>query len=149
MKDEEAQFEVSREKGPDGKWKPVVYVLMPDGESEIFRDRCIIVKGSSRGRPPSGIRAVLIDDDGNFYHDEAGELIVLDVPPIPMELSPRPDRMITQGEAAYLAAVDRTTIWRETIKGNLTKYYPGGNENTPRLNEGEFREWMRQKMKGR
>ena len=148
MKDEEAQVKLRREQGPDGKWKPVVYVLMPDGESQVFRDRCVIIKGDNGGRPASNIRAILIDDDGNIYHDDAGEPVVLDVPPMQLEMQPDPDRMITQGAAADLAGVDRTTIWRAINKGDLTKHTPGGNKNTPRSKEGELREWMHQKPKG-
>ena len=37
MKDAESKAKLGRELGNDGQWKPVVYVLMPDGSEHAFR----------------------------------------------------------------------------------------------------------------
>ena len=50
--DETSKVKLGQEQAADGTSKPVVYVLMPDGETTTFKDRALLLPGA--GSEPVG-----------------------------------------------------------------------------------------------
>ena len=109
-----------------GRHKPVMHMILPDGSEHPFRDRCLLIEGDNGDKPPSNIRTLLIDEDGNLFCNEDGAVVICDVPPTQLEYVPDQDQMMTRQSVAELAGVEKKTIYRAMRDGELTKHYVGG-----------------------
>lgn len=152
----EVQLQLGIDKVGD-KSGPILHVLMPDGTDHPFRDRCFLMRGFKGGDsdlaklpspddPEQAILMQLVNGKGEPWFDEDGDPIYLPVTPFHLTRRDETTRMITQAEVAKRAGVEKTTVYRATKNGELTKRYVGGRH--PRFKEGDVLAWINQKKNG-
>ena len=144
MRDAESKAKLGRELGDDGQWKPVVYVLMPDGSQHAFRDRSLVLSAASeqdqeKATHNQTVHALLINGDGHVLFDAStGEPAIVDLPPLHIQFDDQ--RMMSQKEVAEMASVDRTTVYKAMRRGDLKEYKVGGKHS--RYSQREVKEWI-------
>lgn len=118
--------------------RPVLHVLMPDGRVTEFKDHAIVIPATGDG--DDGIFALMINGKGEVFHTPDGEPVILDVPPVGLDLMPDPDRLISWKEVARLVGKSVRHTRRMVDDGQLprpVKTRPEGR--AVMFNQGEIR----------
>lgn len=99
-----------------GRKRPVVHVLMPDGRVSEFKGRAIVV-------PEGGddVLAVLINSQGEMYVTPDGKPAVVAVPVVGLGVAPDPAKWLSWKAMAKRAGVSLSTAKRMAGSGELPK----------------------------
>lgn len=99
-----------------GKRRPVIHVLMPDGRTEEFRDRGIVLpEGEDR------VYALLINGEGDPYRTPEGDLAIVYVPVFGLHPNADPAQLMDWRAVARHAGVSLATAKRMVDDGRLPK----------------------------
>lgn len=100
-----------------GKHSPVLHVLMPDGRTEEFRDRGIVLpEGDDR------VFALLINDKAEPFRTPDGQLAIIAVPVVGLHMNPDPSELLEGWKAvARYIGVSVPTAKRRVKDGRLPK----------------------------
>lgn len=122
------------------KFSPVLHVLLPDGTSETFRSRPVVVHDTNGGEPEP-IYALLMTRDGVPFVDTTGRPIVLPVPPMSFTATEPDDKRLSWQEVAERAGVSLSSVRRAVDAGALPKPKKIGPRRVL-FALGDVREWI-------
>ena len=120
-----------------GKRRPVIHVLMADGRVTEFKHRGIAIAELSDQAADDRIYAVLINGDGDAFETPEGEIAVVAVPMIGLDLIPNPERPVTYKDVAKQLGLSLPTVKRMVSDGKLPTPTKVGKRAT-RFRQGDI-----------
>ena len=134
---------VRAERTEDGRYRPIVHIVMSDGRVTEFKNRCLLIP-EEQGFDPNdhdanSVHAVLVNGKGELLYDaESGEPAIVPVPPLALRFDP--EHLETYGQAAERAAVSKSTIKRAIAAGELPVVKVG--KQHPRIKKADLDCWI-------
>ena len=120
-----------------GKRRPVIHILMADGRVTEFKHRGIAIAEVSDHAADDRIYALLINGDGDAFETPEGEMALVAVPMVGLDLIPNPERPVTFKEVAKQLGLSLPTVKRMVGDGRLPTPTKVGKRAT-RFRQGDI-----------